>query len=81
MPPNGIDMCVWLSIAPGRTKQPVASSTSASMPSNVPMPAMVSPSMSTSAANDSDAFTTVPPRMIFLIAPLLAYPAATRSIA
>jgi hypothetical protein len=68
VPPNGIDMCVWLSIAPGSTKQPVASRTSASTFSKAPTPAMVSPSMSTSASNDPDALTTVPPRMIFLIA-------------
>src|SRR4051812_7010909 len=58
-------MWVWLSIAPGRTKQPVASSTSASTPSKLPTPAIVSPSMSTSARTVSTAVTIVPPRMIF----------------
>src|SRR5689334_236340 len=61
-------MCVWLSIAPGSTKHPAASITSASTPSKLPTPATVSPSTSTSASNDPDALTTVPPRMIFLIA-------------
>src|SRR5438132_4636499 len=63
-------MWVWLSIAPGRTKQPVASITSASTFSNVPTPAIVSPSTSTSALDVPAALTTVPPRMIFLIASL-----------
>ena len=65
MPPNGIERCVWLSIAPGSTKQPVASSTSASTPSKSPTPAIFSPSMSTSATTVSTAVTIVPPRMIF----------------
>ena len=67
MPPNGIERCVWLSIAPGSTKQPVASITSASTPSNVPTPATDSPSIRTSAATVSTAFTTVPPRITFLM--------------
>ena len=49
VPPNGISMCVWGSIAPGITYLPVASiSRSAEPLSEVPTAAIVSPSISTS---------------------------------
>ena len=46
VPPNGISMCVWGSIAPGITYLPVASITrSAVTSSDVPIAATVSPSI------------------------------------
>src|SRR5579859_3194274 len=61
MPMKGIERCVWLSISPGRTKQPLASITDVpSGAATLPTAAIVSPSMRTSAANSPSAVTTVP---------------------
>ena len=69
VPPNGISMCVWTSTPPGTTYLPVASIVrSAVMPSDSTWPgirtaAIVSPSISTSAALRPVGLTTVPPVM------------------
>src|SRR6266702_6013088 len=64
VPPNGISMCVWTSIAPGITSRPVASTTRSALAARpVPTAATFSPSTSTSARIVSAAVTTVPPWM------------------
>ena len=72
---NGIDRCVWLSIRPGSTKHPAASTTVApSGGATFPTAVIVSPSISTSPANSPSAVTTVPLAMtvVSLIALLLS---------
>src|SRR5215469_2691360 len=69
VPPNGMSRWVCTSIPPGMTYLPVASIDRSASPANEPVcagssrAAMVSPSMSTSAAADPVAVTTVPPRI------------------
>src|SRR5690242_10574004 len=71
---NGIDRCVWLSIRPGSTKHPVASTTSApSGAATRPTAATFSPSIRTSPSNSPSAATTVPLaiRMVWVMARFL----------
>src|SRR5262244_1846273 len=69
VPPNGISRWVCTSMPPGMTYLPVASIDRSARPANEPVCAgssratTVSPSMSTSAAADPVAVTTVPPRI------------------
>src|SRR5215467_8014053 len=69
VPPNGMSRCVCTSMPPGMTYLPVASIDRSARPANEPVCAgsstatTVSPSMSTSAADDPVAVTTVPPRI------------------
>src|SRR5690242_6682296 len=69
VPPNGISRWVCTSMPPGMTYLPVASIDRSARPTNEPVCAgssratTVSPSMSTSAADDPVAVTTVPPRI------------------
>src|SRR5215813_4007850 len=69
VPPNGISRWVCTSMPPGMTYLPVASIDRSARPANEPVCAgssramTVSPSMSTSAADDPVAVTRVPPRI------------------
>src|SRR5215467_14390393 len=69
VPPNGMSRWVCTSMPPGMTYLPVASIDRSARPANEPVCAgssramTVSPSMSTSAADDPVAVTTVPPRI------------------
>jgi len=69
VPPNGMSRWVCTSMPPGMTYFPVASMERSASPANEPVCAgssratTVSPSMSTSAADDPVAVTTVPPRI------------------
>src|SRR5215475_11935667 len=69
VPPNGMSRWVCTSMPPGMTYLPVASMDRSARPANEPVCAgssratTVSPSMSTSAAADPVAVTTVPPRI------------------
>src|SRR5688572_6660788 len=70
VPPNGSSIWVCTSIAPGMTHLPVASRVrSASTSSSVPMSAMRSPSISTSAVVVASALTIVPPLISVRIGP------------
>jgi hypothetical protein len=80
VPPNGMSMCVWQSMPPGMTNLPVASMTlnwlngglSLGKRSNMPVcwkPAILSPTIITSATNVSLAVTTVPP--LISVSPLI----------
>src|SRR5580704_5318865 len=69
VPPNGMSRWVCTSMPPGMTYLPVASMVWSTAPARAPVragsnsAATVSPSMSTSAADDPVAVTTVPPLM------------------
>src|SRR5215472_1404565 len=69
VPPNGMSRWVCTSMPPGMTYLPVASIDRSARPASEPVCAgssratTVSPSMSTSAADDPVAVTTVPPRI------------------
>ncbi len=62
--PEGCAKCTWLSMPPGSTSRPVASTISAAAPRSLPSAAMRPPAMPTSQAKVSAAVATVPPRMI-----------------
>ena len=76
VPPNGISMWVWGSIAPGITYLPPASITrSASPSSEAPIAAMVSPSIRMSPTKSSTAVMMWPP----LISTLMVSPLSLAS--
>ena len=62
--PEGCERCTWLSMPPGSTSLPLASTISDASPRFVPSAVMVPPVMPMSQENVSAAVAIVPPRMI-----------------
>ena len=61
---DGCERWTWLSMPPGSTSLPRASTMSLAWPRSVPSAAILPPVMPTSQVNVSDAVATVPPRMM-----------------
>src|SRR4029079_11951721 len=62
--PDGCDRCTWLSMPPGSTSLPVASTISFASPRSAPSAAIFPSVMPISQENVSAAVAIVPPRMI-----------------
>ena len=76
--PDGWAIWTWLSMPPGSTKSPLASTISVALPRSVPRAVILPPLMPTSQAKVSEAVATVPPRIMVskLIMPFNIFNAA-----